>query len=144
MKISKDSWHYEMYDFMYGRMYEKVSLCVYFWKVMASVAVLSIVAVVACILSYFALNLLAFLITGVLGFFVSWVNVQVAMFTLLVLGVTSFCMGAGATISGDMKVFPKWISKYFPKRSMKAKTPSLVSQAYKAHKEKFCPYVEVE
>jgi hypothetical protein len=110
---------------------------------------------VSAIAVYLVVNFLAFLLGGFVVF--SWVDVGAAAFVLFVSAVVSFFLFIStliATMEGVKPLFPKYMSKYFPKKSedkekekywrKKAKQPSAVVQYYKAWKEAYCPVLVLE
>jgi hypothetical protein len=111
--------------------------------------------VVSAVGVYLVANFLAFLLGGWVVF--SWVNVDAALGVSMIAVIVTliyFISSLIDTIDGTKPLFPKYMSKYFPKKDedierekywrKKAKQPSAIAQYYKAVKEKYCPVLTLE
>lgn len=155
MKFSKSSWHYKFNAFVAddnGYKARRTSgLCQYFWY-----TVFNLIKIL--VLGAFGLFLIGFGIAGVTLIGASIVALILGVFgiffwndfygvTLLLSGVFSVSAVIGGiiqTLSGNMKVWPSYISKHFVTVSEKIeeKSPSLVKEYAKTFKTKVCPIIE--
>lgn len=165
MVIKKSSWHYWLlskvnhsilWDIECGY---SVTLCRYFWAV-----VLSIFVVAGCGLFIgMALFVLLSLVYGVISMIALLLFPYIGYFDIIAydLGIVFlvFALFGGsvggliAWLTGEIKFAPNYIKQPLYKLFNKAavaveesniKAPSLLVEAYKAHKEKFCPIVTLE
>lgn len=156
MKINKSSWHYWLNNKMdmnialqlkHGR---TVSWCSYFWSTVGAVAkalwfafIAALALLITGVFIFLVANMVTFLVTGVLGYPVAWVDYEMAMFCVIVSSILTVLVGIGITSDGHMQVVPEYLK---PKDNPKAikKEPSFFYTAYKSWKDKVCPLVELE
>lgn len=143
MKISKKSWHYkfmelvgvDMFDIEYGR----VTLCQYMRTLMWAFTK-GFLTLLALIL---LLNSILFLVTGVMGHPVGWIDYPAAIiFIYCVSGLSLFYSGCGV-YDGTVEVVPSYLKPNKTISIKKVKYPSIFKEWYTAYKDKFCPIVEV-
>ena len=127
-----------------------VSWCSYFWstvRAMSKVLWFAFLAVgtllFASIFIFGVINMLAFLVTGVLGWPISWVNYELAVASVVLTVFFSLLAGVVQTLCGRMEFLPSYLK---PKNTtlFKRKEPSFFYTTYKSWKDKVCPLVELE
>jgi hypothetical protein len=135
-------------DLRYGN---TVTWCSYFWSTigaMAKVLWLTNLTIVGTIfLSLFVLgmvNMITFLVTGVLGYPVAWVDYEMAMVFVALTTIMTTLLGFGFVSEGDMKVVPSYLKFEGDIEPKNGKQPSFFYTAYNSWKDKFCPLVELE
>ena len=157
MKVSKDSWHFKFNNFMMqgGFSYElrnnNYTLCTYFWKTVFHMFFFLMIGVASLVLGWlFIFNPVMFIITGIIGFPVSWVSSGGALAIIFLSSIIAMVCGIADTVSGKMKFMPdSWkfwrkFKKDIPEVELVNKKPSLFVEYYKAHKAKYCTIVELE
>ncbi len=154
MKINKKSWHYWLHRILETSMYHKLergdtaSLCSYFWSTLGNMLALFWYIVVglsmlatALILIFAVVNFLVFVITGILGLPLAWVEMELAIGTYWFCTAVAVVGSIIALSQGDIKVLPNYLK---PKQAKVEPKPNLFKEYYKAWKGKVCPLVEVE
>ena len=157
MKINPKSWHYRLNNALHmsvvkGLHYgNTVSWCTYFWSTVGAFlkaswfSLLTVVGVAMVLfLTWLVFNAVAFLITGVLGVPVSWVDYSAGVAFIFMSSAVSMFVGIGIVSDGNMKVVPSYLKFKVGIEPKKGKHPSFFYTAYKSWKDKFCPLVELE
>lgn len=154
LKFNKNSWHYKLVFFLYGRWYfpipqystRKISLCKYFWTVVTGVFIFPFIKLWRS-LPYSirdhedlgrAISIWA-VICGIIHI-VAWSFLAEYWW----LGFTVFfsVLGVGALIGAVIIFIIDLIDKHREKQSKKTRRPSLLKEFIKARKNKVCPCIE--
>ena len=165
MKVKKNSWHYWLLDFtnskLLNRLYRggNVTLCKYFWSVVW--AILNVIALsigLILVLGYLGYGLYG-TICGVMYLLSPWIGFYGIFNYDLGCGLSFFVVGVGIIggiigyLSDKIDFAPEYLKRPFRKLFTKIgesipesenKEPNLIVEAYKAHKSKFCPLIEIE
>jgi hypothetical protein len=162
MEFSKNSWHYKLAChgnssnlFESNTIRGQINLCPYVWMIIFGLLklVLSGIVISLFLLSaaggiYAVFSMLMLVFSGLTGIYLhDIVQEDLGMISLVVtltFTVLTFCGGVGEWFDNRMYFFPKYITKYFPKKSetvIKAKEPSIVVEWVKAKKNKVCPII---
>jgi hypothetical protein len=156
MKINKKSWHYWLNNVTDSKLcpelqYGTVGLCGYFWgtvksilKAVGIVLVCLFLLVVASLGVYLVLNALVFILTGVLGYPLFWVDMDNAVGVIVLLTIISIIAGFCMWVNGDLEFAPDYLKIKIEPSTIKDKEPSLFKSYYFAWKDKVCPLVELE
>ncbi len=142
MKISKQSWHYQLYQLMERldivTMYDKNDLCSYMRGLIISISI-----PITMILSPYTAYL--FHITGVLDSHPPLVSflVLAGLFLWTIVGLIADCL---LIFVIGIHYINKYIISKIPKREkqQKEKKPNILIEYLKAKKQKICPLIEFE
>lgn len=139
--FSKKSWHYWLVNKFtnYAYRYPNGSnICAYFWKFVAAVIVATLVSTAYASAGTF---ILLFTLSGP----VIWIS-HLFGFTLLNVNVEKFSFNVDLTVIAIILVIFSIIKirKIIKNRITQDVQPSLVGEAYKSFKDKFCALVEFE
>ena len=141
MQLSRSSWHYKMVNRTCDQV-DNLSLCVYFWKVVAATAVWMLVAIGA-------VSLCICMLAATAGLFMAMPGMMVTVGTLGWLGTAIAADSLAKYYLADLERYgkprPWWGKILFSLNSRNIKTPRYVSltAAYlKAKKQKICPLIE--
>lgn len=134
MKISTDSWHYKLVDFIFKESWPSESLCIYFWQVVWSCIVTFLTScmgtvILACIIYVFLYEPIVKTVEGSLGVYSYWL---VWVF---------FCQKAlkhlpEDNVVGEIFRYTPWTNKNVDKE------PNIVLEYIRAKKQKFCPKID--
>lgn len=169
MNLSTNSWHYRLHKFRttdtyqelrnhnrWPKDYPAVSLCWYFWATVGTMITtvflgIGSILIGGAILAWF-LNGLTVFVLALFNVFPEFLNYDFALWSWLggmsaIIGATLFS-SVVATVKGEMKFAPDYLTKYFPKKGdtcekVIPKQLGLVGEYIKAKKSKWCPLVEV-
>lgn len=166
MKVKKNSWHYWLLDFTNSKMLKNIwkwghkpTLCEYFWNVVWAVIQFTVLIIASiallCLLGcglwmiVCAIALLAYPLIGYHDIF-NYENGLAVILLSMFMGTMGGLIG---WITDEIKFAPEYLKRPFRKLFNKvgtkiveseAKAPVLIVEAYKAHKSKFCPLIEIE
>ena len=134
-----------------------VGLCEWFWKGvwMSVVSLIAALVVTAGALGavWIVSNFILFLLGGFWEGCFAYVEVGLVAPTLFLLSVAALFTGGNVLVNsldGEIPWVPTYISKYLPEKKVEkgvtrtTKQPSILSQYYKAHKEKYCPMLTLK
>lgn len=133
MKISKDSWHYEMVSFYLKESSPSDSLCIYFWQVVGlSIFTLVTFCVIAAVL-FISIKVLVFIpveltINGYLIIYAYWLSGFYLLQKILQELPEESTVG---------KTF-----RYTPWKNSVDKEPNIVLEYVRAKKQKICPKID--
>lgn len=164
MNINKSSWHFKLLDkldFKVARLlrYEDsvVTLCQYFWNVVAGVIIGATIGFIIAFLVLGSLFILSSILTGLVVFFgASWLPVleyDSFMFGQHIVGLAlSFLLSVAfiwQTAIDQVKaglIVPDWMkfSKQVATTPKQETKPNILFEYVKAKKNKFCPVVKLE
>lgn len=156
MKISKNSWHYKLNNFLVDGFKWIISdgelgLCTYFWLTIWNTIVVLFLTLFSIVLLYLlVVEPIIFIVTGLLGTPLGFINPMTSIFYITFCGIISLGVGIVATMKGEMKVIRdswKFRSQEETNEGITKITenkPSLFAEYYKAYKSKFCPIIELE
>lgn len=156
MKINKKSWHYWLNDvtdskLCYELRYGNVGLCNYFWGTVKSL-LKAICTITGCLMLGGAilgiilaiLHAIIFLITGAIGYPLSWVNLDWAMAVIILFSLLTVVCGFAAWLQDEINFLPEYVKIKTEPSPDKDKEPNLFKSYYSAWKDKICPLVELE
>jgi hypothetical protein len=134
-----------------------VGLCEWFWKGVWMLAVSLIITLVVTAGTLGVLwmvgNFILFLLGGFWEEAFVYTEVTSAEIGLIFLSVAALSIAVAmlvASFEGTIPWMPTYISKYLPEKKVEkgvtrpTKQPSILSQYYKAHKEKYCPMLTLK
>jgi len=163
MNINKSSWHFKLLDkldFKISRRLkyedEVVTLCQYFWNVVAAVIIGATIGFIMTFLVLGSLLVLSSMVIGLVIFFgASWLPVVEYggfMFSYHAMGMglsflfsTAFIFQTAIYQVKAGLIVPDWMK--FSKQEIKPKKetkPNILFEYVKAKKNKFCPVVKLE
>ena len=122
LRISRNSWHYWLYDFGTGETYhERVSLCLYFWTCVQGA--LKLLTLICCVS----------LVLGVFGYFLVVLYRSFRYYPRISFEVVGVLAPGVALLVGIRK-----LSSRFSQR----REPTLLGAYWQARKDRVCPPVE--
>lgn len=161
MNINKSSWHFKLLNnFQFKivrklRYEEPVTLCEYFWNVVAVVLFSLVWITTIAIFVAGSLFVMSSIFMGLVVFFgASWLPVvEVGGFvhSMYSGGLLIFCLIGVAFIAQTLidqikegKITPEWMKVYKVEAPKKNTKPNILFEYVKAKKNKFCPVVRLE
>lgn len=163
MNINRSSWHFKLLDkldFKISRRLkyedEVVTLCQYFWNVVAGVIIGATIGFIIAFLVLGSLFILSSILTGLVVFFgASWLPVleydsfmfgqhSVGLALSFFLSVAFIWQTAIDQVK-EGKIVPQWLKPSKQEITPKQETkPNILFEYVKAKKNKFCPVVKLE
>jgi len=156
LKINKKSWHYWLNDVTDSKLcsqleWGNVGLCDYFWGTVKSFLKL-VSFLVGCLIIgavllfgvYLVLNALVFIVTGIIGYPLSWVNMDNAIGTIVLTSLIGIISGFCLWLQDEINFLPEYVKIKTEPSPDKDKEPNLFKSYYSAWKDKICPLVELE
>ena len=166
MKISKDSWHYRLNDWVKGdsdtmwylrNNTRPVSLCWYFWFTVFSCLIAGIgglfyiTGAISAVFLVWALllNPMISLFALLTGYGYGMAQIEHMYFGLSLGSLLAIVAGLLVWNEGGIKFAPDWMVNLFqrnpkPQPEPKEPEPSLIWEFIKAKKQKICPVIELK
>ena len=144
--IRSNSWHYKLHMFFESRatkqrFYGPISICQYFWMTIGLILMSIFLGFMTLLISTLVFGYVPYKTITYIVFGGDWTTGFILQLIWSIIGFGIFAVYHEFVKDGDNFSFDINLRKH--KTSAEEKEPGILTQWYRAHKQKWCPYIKV-